>query len=80
MTYAREAINREFYDFDIDYSTISDVENTIDSVKSSQLLAGGLNDENFLMSMNFLMQMTGHYDAVREDSHERETEYQIVRN
>ena len=80
MTYAREAINREFYDFDIDYSTISDVENTIDSVKSSQLLAGGLNDDNFLMSMNFLMQMTGHYDAVREDSHERETEYQIVRN
>ena len=49
MTYAREAINREFYDFDIDYSTISDVENTIDSIKSSQLLTDGLNDDNFLM-------------------------------
>ena len=80
MTYAREAIYREFQDFEIDYSTISDVENTIDSVKSSQLLRDGLSDDNLQMSMNLIMQLTGHYDAVREDPHEREVEYQIVRN
>lgn len=80
MTYAREAISREFQDFEIDYSTICDVENTIDFVKSQELLRNGLDDNNIQMWLNIMNQNRGNYNAVREDSHERNVEYQIVRN
>lgn len=80
MSYAREAIRREFYDFDIDNTTIADIENTIDSVKTTDFLSTGLTDDNFQMAMNMLFQNMGDFGSVREDLHENEVEYQIVRN
>ena len=80
MSYAREAVRSEFSDFEIGYETITDLENTIDAVKSSNFLENGATDDNFVMSMNMMFEIMGEYDRIREDPHEREVEYQIVRN